>query len=477
MHDVCNPSFSEVSRNIILELIAERKAECSWRHFRRAKASTTCETVFAVASVLRIVMLGNVMADEESAQLSSAVARVGLRAAFLDFSIGDLEWAVSEADLFVRLVKALATDSDCIGNGSIATLTLVRYLMAAHDGFPLARNEFRERKRRLEAANGLVNDLCQVADERRAKLDVIGALSCECFGAPLLEHFSLSESLCKLGTPCQGGELKQRTLCLQALAARWERVKKKEVEHSVIWKNLRKFDGVPIEYDRMTQLMESQKRKAFQVCETSPPSVEMAPKKVRKVITIQVKKEIIQKNEAGCRVIDLAQEYGVRHSTISTILAQKEKIMASSSAFKGVACVSGNRRASINEEMEKLLAIWINDRHLKGDITPTGIIMEKARDLSSADEEEEEGRQPIPTTVIKKFLKNWEELQEFVNKNHPEQAEVNRAGDIYSETAMRHFRQLLKKRQRQTTLDNFFQVSAFSKQQKIESSGSVDQLE
>ena len=61
----------------------------------------------------------------------------------------------------------------------------------------------------------------------------------------------------------------------------------------------------------------------------------MGPKKVsnkdfdakkKKLITIEVKKEIIQKREAGVRVVDLAQQYNRTTSTICTTLKKKNGI-------------------------------------------------------------------------------------------------------------------------------------------------------
>ena len=47
---------------------------------------------------------------------------------------------------------------------------------------------------------------------------------------------------------------------------------------------------------------------------------------VRKILTIEVKKEIIEKSEEGLRVTDLARQYGLNKSTIGTILSSKESL-------------------------------------------------------------------------------------------------------------------------------------------------------
>ena len=46
----------------------------------------------------------------------------------------------------------------------------------------------------------------------------------------------------------------------------------------------------------------------------------------KKLITTEVKKEIIQKHEAGVRVVDLAQQHDQTTSTICTILKKKNEI-------------------------------------------------------------------------------------------------------------------------------------------------------
>ncbi|CAG0914521.1 unnamed protein product [Notodromas monacha] len=138
--------------------------------------------------------------------------------------------------------------------------------------------------------------------------------------------------------------------------------------------------------------------------------VEMAPKKAaRKVFSIKVKQEIIKKKEAGQKVGDIAREYGVHNSSISSILAQKEKIMMSSVA-KGVKKVGS--RSTTMEEMEKLLFIWFTDRQLKGEITHMGMIMKKAIIIFADLKEKEEAQesctgQPPKEMEVLVFCSGW----------------------------------------------------------------------
>jgi predicted transcriptional regulator len=52
--------------------------------------------------------------------------------------------------------------------------------------------------------------------------------------------------------------------------------------------------------------------------------------KVRKTISVQVKQEIIEKNERGVKIRALVSEYGLPQSTISTVIQQKDRCKATS---------------------------------------------------------------------------------------------------------------------------------------------------
>ncbi|KAF2344374.1 DNA binding HTH domain Psq-type [Trinorchestia longiramus] len=67
--------------------------------------------------------------------------------------------------------------------------------------------------------------------------------------------------------------------------------------------------------------------------------------------TIELKKEIIAKYESGVRVSDLASQYEMAKSTISTILKHKEVLEKADVAI-GVTAIS-KQRPQIMEEMEK----------------------------------------------------------------------------------------------------------------------------
>ncbi|GBM84642.1 Tigger transposable element-derived protein 1 [Araneus ventricosus] len=110
----------------------------------------------------------------------------------------------------------------------------------------------------------------------------------------------------------------------------------------------------------------------------------MGPKKVsgkvsvqKKMMYIELKREIIETNDQGVRVADLARQYGRSTSTISTVLKQKKSIKGVTPA-KGVTIIS-KLQSSLHEKMEKLLMVWVTEKQLKVDTLTQGIICEKAR--------------------------------------------------------------------------------------------------
>ncbi|GFW69281.1 uncharacterized protein TNCV_486301 [Trichonephila clavipes] len=80
---------------------------------------------------------------------------------------------------------------------------------------------------------------------------------------------------------------------------------------------------------------------------------------------------------------------------------------------------------------------------------------ETQRNMSPSEQEEDE-RGPMPTCAIKDLLKKWADVRTMVLEWHPIQADVNRVGDHYNDNAINYFRKILKKREKQSTLDMFF---------------------
>ncbi|GFV98640.1 uncharacterized protein TNCV_1453261 [Trichonephila clavipes] len=80
---------------------------------------------------------------------------------------------------------------------------------------------------------------------------------------------------------------------------------------------------------------------------------------------------------------------------------------------------------------------------------------ETQRNVSPSEQEEGE-RGPMPTSAIKDLLKKWEAVGAMVLEWHPNQADVSRVGDLYNEYAINYFWKTLKKREKQSTFDMFF---------------------
>ncbi|GFY12997.1 uncharacterized protein TNCV_665631 [Trichonephila clavipes] len=90
-------------------------------------------------------------------------------------------------------------------------------------------------------------------------------------------------------------------------------------------------------------------------------------------------------------------------------------------------------------------------------ITARGLELERNVFLGiSPSEQEEDERGPMPTSAIKDLLKKWEAVRAMVLEWHPNQADVSRVGDLYNDNAINYFRKILKKREKQSTLDMFF---------------------
>ena len=68
--------------------------------------------------------------------------------------------------------------------------------------------------------------------------------------------------------------------------------------------------------------------------------------------------------------------------------------------------------------------------------------------------EEEEGREDVPTALIREICAKWGEVQSFVERYHPDKAVATRSINMFNDNAMCHFRNILKCRQKKITLDN-----------------------
>ncbi|XP_057694746.1 tigger transposable element-derived protein 1-like [Corythoichthys intestinalis] len=132
-------------------------------------------------------------------------------------------------------------------------------------------------------------------------------------------------------------------------------------------------------------------------------------KRKKEMLTIEIKKEMIEKYEQGARVSELARQYGRNMSTISTVIKQAEAIKKVN-ASKGTTILS-KRRGVILEEMERLLLIWIKDKEIAGDSVTEAIICQKAcavyNDLKTAPEGNAEVESHLATEEEFKASHGW----------------------------------------------------------------------
>uniref|UniRef100_UPI00358F0D9F tigger transposable element-derived protein 1-like isoform X2 n=1 Tax=Myxine glutinosa TaxID=7769 RepID=UPI00358F0D9F len=75
--------------------------------------------------------------------------------------------------------------------------------------------------------------------------------------------------------------------------------------------------------------------------------------------------------------------------------------------------------------------------------------------LQEINAEEPEAEMVIATSEIKEMLGMWEKISEFIEKKHPEKVATGRALALCNDTCLTHFRNILKGRKKQTSLDRF----------------------
>ncbi|GFX38002.1 uncharacterized protein TNCV_3836011 [Trichonephila clavipes] len=81
---------------------------------------------------------------------------------------------------------------------------------------------------------------------------------------------------------------------------------------------------------------------------------------------------------------------------------------------------------------------------------------ETQRNVSPSEQEEDE-REPMPTSAIKDLLKKREAVRAMVLEWHPNQADVSRVGDFYNDNAINYFRKILKKERKAINIGHVLQ--------------------
>ncbi|KAG0717285.1 CENPB DNA-binding domain-containing protein 1 [Chionoecetes opilio] len=141
------------------------------------------------------------------------------------------------------------------------------------------------------------------------------------------------------------------------------------------------------------------------------------PKKCRKSINLETKLEVLKKSDEGMRLKDIANLFNLAPSTVVTIKKDKNKIKSSAkNATPLTAKLATRHRPPIMEEMERLLALWVDDMCM----CMTNILMqEKARSLYDdllAKDEASAGPNGAAAPPPFNASKGW--LERFKNRNH-----------------------------------------------------------
>nr|XP_053634985.1 tigger transposable element-derived protein 1-like [Cherax quadricarinatus]XP_053634986.1 tigger transposable element-derived protein 1-like [Cherax quadricarinatus]XP_053634987.1 tigger transposable element-derived protein 1-like [Cherax quadricarinatus]XP_053634988.1 tigger transposable element-derived protein 1-like [Cherax quadricarinatus] len=72
-----------------------------------------------------------------------------------------------------------------------------------------------------------------------------------------------------------------------------------------------------------------------------------------------------------------------------------------------------------------------------------------------ASEEEEERWKKVPSSEIKEICAMWSRIERFVEEHHPNKAVVSRVNNMYNDYVLSHFREILKRHQKQSSLDRY----------------------
>jgi hypothetical protein len=91
----------------------------------------------------------------------------------------------------------------------------------------------------------------------------------------------------------------------------------------------------------------------------------------------------------------------------------------------------------------------------------------------SSEEEEKKSETSLSSNEIREVDKMWETVQKFVEKLHPSKAVAVRAMNLFNDNAMSYFREILKRRQRQVTLDRCLVKVVQKEKESTDSSDSV----
>lgn len=101
----------------------------------------------------------------------------------------------------------------------------------------------------------------------------------------------------------------------------------------------------------------------------------------RKTIDLEMKMKIINDYEAGKKVKGIARDLNLAHSTISTILKDKDRVKEAVKSSTGFRAIIPRQRKGLIHEMEKLLSVWFDDQIQNRMPISLSLIQAKARNI------------------------------------------------------------------------------------------------
>lgn len=99
----------------------------------------------------------------------------------------------------------------------------------------------------------------------------------------------------------------------------------------------------------------------------------------------------------------------------------------------------------VDEDEEKLSAEELKELQ----------VMQHTELLQEISIKEDEQEERISTSEMKDILAMWEKLSSFIEKKHSEKFSTDGTPALFNDTCLSHFRNILKGRLKQTSLDRF----------------------
>ncbi|GFT28025.1 hypothetical protein NPIL_164731 [Nephila pilipes] len=86
--------------------------------------------------------------------------------------------------------------------------------------------------------------------------------------------------------------------------------------------------------------------------------------------------------------------------------------------------------------------------------------------MKLSSEEEVEPKEKLTSREVSDILGMWQEVSDFVENRHPEKLSTGRASALFDDRCLTFFRNILKRRQKQTYLDRYLvKVSCIESQE------------